>query len=94
MRNGKRGSTRRGLWPSAVAENFYESASNDPAEPQLWGYTDRWSYQPGDTIRLHVSTTLPTYDIEIYRDGAVATTVYRQVGNSGSFQQTPEDCSV
>jgi len=92
--SGKRGSTTRGQWPSAVAENFYERASNDPSEPQLWCYTDRWSYLPGDVLRLQVSTTLPSYDIEIYRDGAEHKPVWSRSGVPGAFHPTPEDCSI
>ena len=90
----KRGSTTRGAWPNAIAENFYERASNDPATPQLWGYTDRWSYAPGETMKVHVSTTLPAFDIEIFRDGAERVVVHRQNAAAGTFHQTPEDCSV
>ena len=89
-----RGSTTRGPWPSAIQENFYERACNDPSVPQLWAYTDRWSYVPGDKVRLHVSTTLAAFDIEIVRDGVEPRTVQTQNGQSGAFHQTPDDCSV
>ena len=89
-----RGSTTRGPWPSAIGENFYERASTDPAVPQLWAYTDRWSYAPGDTVRLHVSTTLATFDLAIVRDGAERQSVHVRNGLQGRFHQTPEDCSV
>ena len=89
-----RGSTTRGVWPGAIAENFFERASNDPDVPQLWGYTDKWSYAPGETVRLHVSTTLTAFDLEIWRDGAVPETVRTFAAVKGVFHQTPEDCSV
>ena len=91
---GKRSSTTRGPWPSAVLENFYETASNDPEEPQLWGYTDRWSYAPGERVKLHVSTTLKTFDIAIWRDGAKRETVWTRKAVDGQFHPTPENCSV
>ena len=90
----KRGATTRGAWPSAIAENFYERASNDPGDPQLWAYTDRWSYAPGETVRVHVSTTLAHYDVEVWRDGAKRVSVHTQQGVRGAFHQTPDDCSV
>ncbi len=90
----RRGSTTLGRWPSAIAENFYERASNDASVPQLWGYTDRWSYQPGDAVRLHVSSTLTRYRMEIYRDGAERQQVHARSDIPGSFHQTPDDCSV
>ena len=90
----KRGTTTRGAWPSAIAENFHERPSDDPSVPQLWGYTDRWSYRPGETVRLHVSTTLQRFDIEIWRDGAERQSVHTHTGVAGGFHPTPEDCSV
>ena len=89
-----RGSSTRGQWPSAIAENFYERASNDPGDPQLWAYTDRWSYGPGETVRVHVSTTLAAFDVEIWRDGAERSVAHTRTGVAGAFQQTPENCSV
>jgi hypothetical protein len=89
-----RGSSTRGAWPSAIQENFYECASNDPAVPQLWAYTDRWSYMPGETVRLHVSTTLASYNIELHRDGAEREVVDIRVDVPGAFHRTPDACSV
>ena len=90
----RRGASTKGAWPSAIAENFYERASNDAGDPQLWAYTDRWSYRPGETMLLHVSTSLAAFDVEIWRDGAERTSVYWRQGVSGAFHQTPDDCSV
>ena len=89
-----RSSTTRGAWPGAIAENFYERASNDPVDPQLWGYTDRWSYAPGDVIKLHVSTTAKQFDVEVWRDGARREAVYQHKAIAGAFHQTPGQCSV
>lgn len=90
----KRGSTVRGTWPSAVLENFYECASGDPKALEVWCYTDRLSYAPGDQVRFHVSTTAARYTLEIYRDGWTTVPVYRAEGLAGRFHPTPEDCSV
>jgi hypothetical protein len=92
--SGKRGSTTRGTWPNAVRENFHVRASGDPAEPQIWCYTDRFSYAPGDTIRVHVSTSAPAYDFRLFRDGAVESTVLERKGLPGRLHPTPDDCSV
>ena len=89
-----RGATTRGPWPSAISENFYERASNDPAVPQVWAYTDRWSYAPGDAVRLRVSTTLAAFNLEIFRDGAERRSVLVKTGMPGAFHPTPDDCSV
>lgn len=91
---GKRGATTRGLWPSAVIENTHERASPDPDEAQVWCYTDRWSYGPGDTVHLYVSSSLPACDVEIWRDGATREVVREKRGLKVKLQPTPEDCSV
>ena len=36
-------------------------------QPELTGYTDRWSVAPGQTIRFMVSTDADTYDVVIFR---------------------------
>jgi len=94
MSHPKRGSTRRGQWPSAISENFYERASDDPGEAQLWAYTDRWSYRPGEDLHLHVSTSLRNYRVEIWRDGAVRQSMAGFGPLAGALHPTPEDCSV
>ena len=91
---GRRGATIGGVWPSAVLENFYERASGDPDQLEIWCYTDRLSYAPGETVRFHVNTTAARYDVEIFRDGAACETVYREEDLPGQFYPTPEDCSV
>ncbi|MEE8536109.1 MAG: N,N-dimethylformamidase beta subunit family domain-containing protein, partial [Kiloniellales bacterium] len=94
MSHVRRGSTTGGTWPNAVLENFYERPSNDPEALEAWCYTDRLSYAPGETLRLHVSTTAPTFDLTIVRDGREAVTVLGEAGLPGAFHPTPEDCSV
>ena len=94
MTTGKRGSTTRGLWPSAIKENFAIVPSPDRSEPQLWCYTDKLSYAPGDRIQLHVSTSAPRYDLTISRDGAVSTIVLERKGLPGRLHATPGEASV
>ncbi len=94
MTTPKRGSTTRGLWPNAVKENFYVRPVPDAGEPQIWAYSDKFSYAPGDTIQLHVSTSASTYDLRIFRDGATVTTVHERKGLPGKLHDTPEDVSV
>ncbi|MHC4611535.1 MAG: N,N-dimethylformamidase beta subunit family domain-containing protein, partial [Planctomycetota bacterium] len=90
----RRGSTTGGVWPNAVLENFYERASGDPDQLEIWCYTDRLSYAPGEVVRFHVNTTAARYDIEIFRNGAARESVYREEGRPGQSYPTPEDCSV
>lgn len=86
--------TIRPLWPNAIFENFYECASNDPGVLQVWCYTDRLSYAPGDTVQFHVSTTAERFDLEIARDGVRREVVFSKLDIPGTHHFTPEDCSV
>jgi len=90
----RRGRTTQGQWTSAVLENVYECTSRDPDELEVWCYTDRLSYAPGDTVRFHVNTTAERYDLEIVRDGLRPETVHRAEGLAGALHPTPEDCSA
>lgn len=94
MTTAKRGSTTRGVWPSAIKENFAVMPSADPAESQVWCYSDRMSYAPGETVKLHVSISAPRYDLAIFRDGTTATTVFERSGLEGRLNTVTEDVSV
>jgi hypothetical protein len=89
-----RGSSVLGDWTNSVRENFFECASNDPEVHQIWCYTDRLSYAPGDKVRFHVSTSAPFFDLEIVRDGHVPATVLNRTGLAGRHHETPCDSSV
>jgi hypothetical protein len=89
-----RASSIHALWPSAILENFYETASADPSHPGIWCYADRLSYAPGDTILVHSSTPHALYDLHLYRDGAAKTDVFTANGLAGHYYEAPADCSV
>ncbi|WP_368412654.1 N,N-dimethylformamidase beta subunit family domain-containing protein [Dongia sp.] len=88
-----RGATTGGVWPSAVHENWHERAVNDASVPQLWCYTDRISYAPGDVVAFHVSTTGGRVTLSLIRDGAVAATCHT-MEIDGRFHETPDQASV
>ncbi len=77
-----------------ILDNFYIGPARDPEVLEIWAYTDRFSYAPGERVKLHVSTTAKTYDIEVVRDGATEVPVKSLTGLNGSHHDTPEDCSV
>lgn len=85
----QKGAIARGQWFSVQAAHFYEHPSGDASIPEIWGYAGQTSYAPGDTVRLHVSTTAKTFDVEIKRDGGVAEIVALIEGVSGEYQETP-----
>jgi hypothetical protein len=90
----KRRVTVRGLWTSAVVENFHEVPGSGTRELGAWVYTDQLSYAPGEVVRIHTSTSTKKYDLRIYRDGACETEVIAWQGLPGSFHPTPVDASV
>ncbi|MFM2354455.1 MAG: hypothetical protein RLZZ528_191 [Pseudomonadota bacterium] len=73
--------------------HYYETASPDPARPQVWGYTDRLSYVPGDRLRLHIMSSTAEVQVSIERDGATPEPVLALTVAAG-FCETPPDCSV
>ena len=77
-----------------ILDNYYISAARDPDVLEIWAYTERFSYRPGETVGLRVSTTAETWDLEIGRDGAGYEPVLSVDALPGRSHETPEDCSV
>src|SRR6185437_17167792 len=59
---------------------FYECPLEDPDYLEVWCYTDRLSYCPGEEVHLHASSTAETFSVTITRDGARPATVHREEG--------------
>jgi hypothetical protein len=78
----------------AVRGHYYEYPGMDGERGEIWCYTDRFSYRPGEVARLHVSATAKSFAIEIVRDGAAETRVFEKRAISSSWQDTPDQCSV
>jgi hypothetical protein len=83
------GAEARGQWPENTHYAWFEFPTEDPAKIEVWGHTDATSYAPGDTVKLHVTTTAPTFDVTVIRDGGTAETVLEQTGIPGQFTPTP-----
>ncbi len=77
-----------------VLDNSYVGPARDPDVLEIWGYTDRFSYLPGERVALRVSTTAARWDVEIARDGAALETVLLVEGLKGAWHDTPADCSI
>jgi len=77
-----------------IIDNYYIGPARDPDVLEIWAYSDSFSYRPGDTVSLHISTTADHYDVEIGRDGAGCDVVKSWTGLVGVHHPTPEDCSV
>ena len=68
----------------------------DETEPQslyVEGYSGQVSYRAGDEVTLHVSTTAPTYALEIARVGATRDVVMTKTGVKGAAHPVPENAS-
>ncbi|BCH29983.1 hypothetical protein MesoLjLc_19130 [Mesorhizobium sp. L-8-10] len=78
----------------AVLGHYYEYPGMDGERGEIWCYTDAYAYRPGATARLQVSSTAPRFTIEIVRDGATETPVFRREGLIARWQETPDQCSV
>lgn len=76
-----------------VTGHYYEMASNDPSRPQVWGYTPRLSYAPGDALTLHAMSSATTARLEIIRDGLAPEPLLTTEIHL-TFEPTPADCSV
>ncbi|WP_284162736.1 N,N-dimethylformamidase beta subunit family domain-containing protein [Frigidibacter sp. SD6-1] len=76
-----------------VTGHYYETASPDPHRAQVWAYTDRLSYAPGERLALHAMSSAPRARLAIARDGLHAE-VLVETEIALSFEDTPADCSV
>src|SRR4051794_3790821 len=67
--------------------------ADDPPPLSIEGYTDGLSYLAGETIRLHVSTTVPRYSLEIARLGDKTVSVLAKSDIPGAAHPIPENAS-
>jgi len=75
-----------------ILDNYYIGPARDADVLEIWAYTDRFSYAPGDTVGLRVSTTADTWDLEVGRDGAMYETMLTETGLNAAHHATPDDC--
>ncbi|MBX9455081.1 MAG: hypothetical protein KL863_03070 [Rhizobium sp.] len=78
----------------AVRGHYYEYPGMDGDRGEIWCYSDRFSYFPGDAVTLFISSTASTCDIDIVRDGGVETAATTIGGVATKWQQSPDQCSV
>lgn len=71
-------------WPSP-------GKSHDGLSLEVWGYADRFTYEAGDTVSLHVSSSVATVEIQVYRDGPTRRTVFDRRDLNASFHAVPPD---
>ncbi len=78
----------------AVRGHYYEYPGMDGARGEIWCYTRSWTYAPGATVDLHISSTTSSCQLEIIRDGGDETSVYGAEGITTRWQETPDQVSV
>ncbi|MFV2058755.1 MAG: hypothetical protein ACC707_20010, partial [Thiohalomonadales bacterium] len=81
----------RGQGFTAALHSWFEFPSADTSKLEVWGYTDRTSYAPGETVNLHVSTTAKQFDMIIVREGGKNEVVLEKTGIAGKHYSTPKD---
>jgi hypothetical protein len=64
-----------------------------PVSPPVEGYTDQVSYAPGDTVKLHTSTSAETFGVEVARLGPKREVVWSEKGVKGKKHDVPKDAS-
>jgi len=70
---------------------WYEAPREDPSVPEVYTYTDRISYDPGEEVVFHSSATAGQWNLQIYRDGHAPEMVREVEGIAGVFTPTPKD---
>lgn len=69
------------------------AVADAPIGLTIEGYAGQVSYSPGEELSLHVSTTAPTFSIQISRLGATPQVVLEQAGIAGQASPIPENAS-
>jgi len=78
----------------AVFGHRYDYPGMDGSRGEMWCYTDAFSYPPGSTVRLHVSSSADRYRLTVLRDGATPTPVLERTVTGARWQDAPDQCSV
>ena len=81
-----------GQWWQHFDVEWWEFPSDDPGAVEVWAYTNKLSYAPGETVSFHVNSSAPTFDVTIYRDGLKLEEVHATTGIAGEWSETPNNC--
>src|SRR5689334_18448599 len=74
-----------------IVDQESEVVAQERPREVLEGYAGRQSYEPGDTLGLHVSTTAREFSMEIARIGATRDVVWTKNRIPGARHPTPEN---
>jgi hypothetical protein len=90
-RRGFMGGVGAGIVAATLAEASAARGDDQPPPLSIEGYAGRLSYQAGEVIDLHVSTSAPQYSLEVTRLGAKPEVVLNQNRLPGSSHPIPEN---
>ena len=77
----------------AISRDSAAADTTDPRPLSIEGYAGKVSYVAGDELSLHVSTTAPTFTVEIARLGGQREVVFTDSEIAGRESPIPEDAS-
>jgi hypothetical protein len=73
-----------------LSDYRFQFPREDRELAEIFVYTDRMSYDPGETVEFRGSTTADEWSIQIYRDGFRPQMVHESFGLPGDFTKTSE----
>ncbi|WP_158969637.1 N,N-dimethylformamidase beta subunit family domain-containing protein [Chachezhania sediminis] len=71
-----------------LSDYRYMGPREDPDLPEAFVYTTAMSFDPGETVEFHGSSTAKTWNLQIYRDGHVPEMVHEAFDLPGRFTPT------
>ncbi|PJE26471.1 hypothetical protein PSM7751_00732 [Pseudooceanicola marinus] len=77
-----------------LSDYRFQFPREDPELAEVFVYTPRMSYFPGETVEFHGSSTAETWNMQIYRDGARPEMVHEAFDMPGVFAPTSETAYV
>ncbi|WP_109467955.1 N,N-dimethylformamidase beta subunit family domain-containing protein [Albibacillus kandeliae] len=84
-------SVRKGYADEHFLSDYrFQFPRQDPALAEVYVYTPRMSYDPGETVEFHGSCNADTWTLQIYRDGHQPEMAYEAFDIPGAFTKTSE----
>ncbi|MGQ2909857.1 MAG: N,N-dimethylformamidase beta subunit family domain-containing protein [Aliihoeflea sp.] len=84
-------SVRKGYADEHFLSDYrFQFPREDRSLPEVFLYTERMSYDPGETVEFHGSTTADKWSMHIYRDGHRPVMMEEKSDLPGSFTKTSE----
>jgi N,N-dimethylformamidase beta subunit-like protein len=71
-----------------------EAAALQPKRAMVEGYTNQLSYEPGEEVKVHASSSLEKYSFALFRLGATKEEIHRQIIDTPKPYDIPKDASA